>query len=78
MKKKNIYIFFDNIIKEYKNYFGEAGEAEAVGDLKNYLADLSKKSAIMIITKENISKTKEWFLKHDLLKFIENISNPAI
>lgn len=78
MKKKNIYIFFDNIIKEYTNYFGDAGETEAVRDLKNYLAELSKKSAIMIITKENVSKTKKWFLKHDLLKFIENISNPAI
>lgn len=78
MKKKNIYIFFDNIIKEYKNYFGENGEAEAIRDLKNYLTELSKKYAIMIITKERVSKTKEWFLKHDLLKFIENISNPAI
>lgn len=77
MKKKNIYIFFDDVMGDYIGYYGKMGEEEAVKGMKRYLRHLSKTSKITIITHEDVVKIKEWFLKNDLFKFVDNISNPV-
>jgi len=53
------------------------GEEELVKEMKKYLKHLSKKSKITIITHKDVAQIKEWFIKNYLIKFIDNISNPA-
>lgn len=65
-------------MQKYKNHYKEDSEIEAIKDFKKYLAELYKKSKIMIITNKNIAQVREWFLRNNLLQYIENISNPVI
>lgn len=76
MKKQKYYVFFDSILLDYQNYFGEDSESELIKELKNHLEDLSKTSEINLITKQDIQKVIDWFLKNDLYKFVDNISSP--
>lgn len=78
MKKQKNYIFFDEIVTEYFNHHGEKGEYALVQDLKKYLADLSKTSEIMIITRQDTFKVTNWFLRHDLYQFTHTITNTMI
>lgn len=78
MKKQKNYIFFDEIVTEYFNHHGENGESALIKDLKKYLADLSKTSEIMVITRQDTFKVTNWFLKHDLYQFTHTITNTMI
>ena len=75
MKKKNIYILFDDMMADFIGYYGEICKEEAAREIGKYLKHLSKTSKIMVITHEDVSQIKEWFKENDLLKFIDNISN---
>ncbi len=77
MKKSPMYIFFDEIVVQYKNYYKENGEALLISDLQKYLFDFAKTSEIMVITYQNDSDVIEWFIKNNLYEFITNISNPT-
>lgn len=78
MKKKNIYILFDDMMRDFIHYCGEMCEEELVEEMKKYLKQLSKTSKIMVITHNDVSKIKEWFKKNGLIKFVDNISNPNL
>lgn len=78
MKKSQNYIFFDEILTEYMHHFNENGEHILIEDLKKYLNYLSKTSRIILITKQDILKINEWLIENDLLKFIDNVTNPVI
>lgn len=75
MKKSKNYIFFDEIVVDYFNQYGEKGKSMLIKDLKKNLADLSKTSDITIITQQDTFKVTNWFIKHDLYKFTEIITN---
>lgn len=77
MKKKNIYVLFDDMVNDFINYRGEMCEEELVEEMKKYLKHLSKTSKIMVITHDDVIKIKKWFEKNDLFKFVDNISNPV-
>lgn len=76
MKKTVMIIFIDDVIREYINHYGNNAEKIMIKHLKKYLAELSKTSEIRIITCQNKSKIMELFLKNNLDKFIDSISNP--
>jgi hypothetical protein len=78
MKKKPIYILFDDMMRDFTSYCEEMCEEEIVREIKKYLKHLSKTSKIMIITHQNVAQIKEWFLKNGLHKFVDNISNPNL
>ena len=78
MKKRPIYIFFDDVIKEYQNYYKEKSQEIMIKDLKKYLFNFSKNSKIFLITKQNLRDVIWWLYKNDLYKFIYDISNPII
>jgi hypothetical protein len=78
MKKTPMYIFFDDVAREYRNYYGTNGEKVMIKDLKNYLTDFSKTSEIKILTRQDVSKIKDWFLDNNLYGFVENIANPEL
>lgn len=77
-KKPPMWIFFDDVIREYINHYGENAEKYMIKHLKKYLCDFSKTSKIMIITNQNVTEKINWFFQNDLYKFIDNISNPFI
>lgn len=78
MNKSKIYILIDDIFKNYENQFGDIGETILVDEFKKYFADLSQKSEIMIITRQDITKINNWLLKHNLLVFVSDVSKPII
>lgn len=78
MKKSTMYIFFDDVAKDYMNYYGKKWETILSEEFRKYLKDLSKNSKIMLITKQDISKVKYWLLKNELNQFIDIIVNPKI
>jgi hypothetical protein len=78
MKKSPMFMFFDDIWREYQSYYGEKAETRLINDLKKYLSKFSKTSEIMIITHQNVSEITDWFLKNDLFQFVDDISNPAL
>lgn len=63
---------------EYFNHYGEKGESTLVKDLKKYLADLSKTSDIIIITRQNTIKVTNWFIKNEIYQFTHTITNKMI
>ncbi len=78
MTKSQVYIFFDDVIREYRQYYGEEYETVMVKNLTKYLRNFSKTSQIIIITNQNISEITDWFLQKNLFQFVEKISNPVI
>lgn len=78
MKTQTIYIFIDTIYEDYKKYFEEECELELVKDLTVYLSNLSKTSKINLITKQDVAKVANWFLRNDLYCYIDNITNPMV
>ena len=78
MKKTLIYIFFDDVIREYCQYYGKEYETVMVENLTKYLRNFSKTSQIIIITNQNISQITDWFLQKKLFQFVEKILNPVI
>lgn len=78
MKKQKNYIFFDEIVTEYINHYDKNGESILVKDLKKYLADLSKTSEIIVITRQDTFKVTNWFLRNDLYQFTHTITNAMI
>ena len=78
MTKPPVYIFFDDVIREYRQYYGEEYETVMVKNLTKYLRNFSKTSQIIIITNQNISEITDWFLQKNLFQFVEKISNPVI
>lgn len=78
MEKPPVYIFFDDVLREYSNYYGLKSKSILIKDFRKYLSQLSKSSSIIVITRENIILTRKWFLKNKLLKFIKDIFPPVI
>lgn len=76
MEKRNIYIFFDDIMRDYKNCYHERGEEEAAKAMDELFKLRSKHFNIMVITYQDVFKVEEWLLKNNLLEFVDNISNP--
>lgn len=75
MKQQKNYIFFDEIFEEYINHYEQDGEYWLIKDLKNYLADLSKNSGIIVITGQDTFEITNWFIKNDLYQFVDSITN---
>lgn len=78
MKTSKNCIFFDQIVEEYHNEHGEKYEYILIKDLKKYLAKLSQRSEVIVITNQNVHKVTNWFIKNDLYKFTHTIANAAI
>lgn len=78
MKKPPIFIFFDDIQREYQSCYGDFWEDKLVEDLNNYIKEFLKTSNVNLITLQDKFKIKTWFLKNKLYDFIDNISNPLI
>jgi hypothetical protein len=78
MKPSKNYIFFDEIVTDYFNQYGEKYEYILTKDLKKYLACLSKKSEIVIITSQDTHKVTNWLIKNDLYQFTHTVTNTAI
>jgi len=76
MKNSKMYIFFDDAVREYQNYYGEKAQFVMIKHLKKYLSEFSKTSKIIVITVQDILVIRDWFFKYDLFKFIEDILNP--
>lgn len=75
MSKAMIFIFFDDVMREYQNYYADEWENKLIEDLKKYLKELSKKSLINIITRQNVADVKNWCSKNNLHIFIDSISS---
>ena len=78
MTKPPVYIFFDDVIREYRQYYGEEYEMIMLKNLKKYFRTFSKTSKIIIITNQNISEITDLFLQKGIFRFIETISNSVI
>ena len=76
MSKQKIYLFFDEILAEYKKCYKNNYEDIMIQDFKNYYFKFSNNNEFVIITKKNIEYVKNWFLKNNLKCFIKNIFNP--
>lgn len=76
MDKQKIYIFFDEIMAEYKKHFDS--ENKIVFDLKKSLTELSISSNIILITRQDIQMVNDWLLDNDLYQFIYTIAGPMI
>lgn len=77
-EKSDIYIFLDNLIMEYNEYYGYDSEKIVIKDLNKYLSSLSVSSKITIITKGDKLKVTEWLHCNNLLQFVESINNSKI
>lgn len=78
MKTPKNCIFFDEIVTDYYNEHGEKYEYILIKDLKKYLAKLSQRSEIIVVTRQDTHKVTNWFIKHDLYKFTHTITNTMI
>lgn len=77
MEKSKIYVFIDDVFREYMEHYGIEFEQVIIHDLKNYFYNLSKDSEIILITK-NLDEINNWFLKNNLLEFVHDINNFSI
>lgn len=78
MKTPKNFIFFDEIVAEYFNNYGERYKFKLIKDLKKHLASLSQRSEVIIITRQDTHKVTNWFIKHELYQFTHMITNSAI
>lgn len=78
MKPARNCIFFDDIVAEYYNNHGEKYEYILIKDLKKYLADLSKRSEVIVVTRQNVHRVTKWFIKNNLYQFTNKITNTVI
>lgn len=76
MNKPRIYIFFDEVLTEYRKHFDS--EDKIISDLKDALEGFSKTASIMLITRQDIQIVIHWLDAHGLLQFIDNVSNPVV
>lgn len=75
MKKSKIYVFIDDVFREYMEHYKIEFEQVLIHDLKNYFYTLSKNSEIILITRQNTDELNAWFIKNNLLEFIKTINN---
>lgn len=78
MKTPKNCIFFDEIVTEYYNKYGQKYKVKLVRDLKKHLAKLSQRSEVIVITGQDTHKVTNWFIKNDLYKFTHTITNTAM
>lgn len=78
MKTPKNCIFFDEIVTEYYNQYGQKYEAKLVRDLKKHLIKLSQRSEVIVITRQDTHKVTNWFIKNNLYKFTHTITNTII
>lgn len=76
MNKPRIYIFFDEILTEYRKHFDS--EDKIISDLKDALEGFSKTASIMLITRQDVSIVINWLEVNNLYQFVDNVSNPVI
>lgn len=73
MNNQQVLIFFDDVVRDYAEAFENEYEKILVEHLHKHLLNLSVKSEITIITRQDTKKIKIWFEEHDLYKFIKEI-----
>lgn len=78
MKTPKNCIFFDEIVMDYHKEHGEKYEYVLIKDLKKYLAKLSQRSEVIIITGQDVHKVTNWFIKNNLYQFTHTIANATI
>lgn len=77
MQKGQIFIFFDDVIREYFECYGKKGEKILLEHLRKYLSRFSETSEIIILTNQEESKIVEWFKRNKLLELVSKISNQS-
>lgn len=76
MNKAPMWIFFDNLVLEYANCYGQSCEGLLIKEFKKYLSNLAKTSKIIILTCKDTSDIEKWFVKNKLKQYIYSIENP--
>lgn len=77
MKKPPIYIFFDDVVREYTDSNNENSEEKMVNDLRTYFGNLSESSEIMLITYQDTSNLVDWLSKNEISQFVNKVLNPT-
>lgn len=75
MKNKSVFVFFDDVLFDYIRSYGRRNISAIVKDLKEAMAEESRKYEMILITKHNITKVYYWLLENDLYKFVKEIRN---
>lgn len=75
MSNAPMWIFFDDVTREYLNYYGQNAENILTMDLEKYLSSFSENSEITILTRD-VKKVSNWFKDKNLIKYVHVIKNP--
>ena len=73
--KKKIYIDFDGVLNNYNGWKGNNELFEPQTGVKDFLNKLSLSYKIYIFSARNPLDIADWLIKHNLRKYISNITN---
>lgn len=72
--KPNLCIDFDGVLNNYKGYDGDNLGTPREG-AREFLETLSHQYTIIILTARRYDKVMKWMDEHDLLKYVDNVTN---
>ncbi len=73
--KKTLLIDFDGVLNEYCGEFNENVIPPLKCGAKEFLEKLSDDYLIKIFTSRNLRQVNEWLKKHNLIQYIEGVTN---
>lgn len=74
-KKKTILVDLDGVLNQYNGNFNQDLIPEIKEGAKDFLKILHQEYDIKILTTRDIPKTIEWLIKHDIKKYISEVTN---